>query len=284
MKKIVLSLSIIILTAFAIQSCDKIEQNDDGTYTVYSGAVGEWINGNGVADKSQRALLEKYTGLRCNNCPKADTVIATATAQYNGLLIPVSIHDSSFSFCRPWTFSTPTGNEWSHYFGTFGQYPQAIVNRSLSGSSFDRFDPTSGITSHVDPLVQQSAKVAIAADAACANNTINVTVNLEFVETVAEPLTLTICIIEDNLVATQLQPDGHTWDSNYVHNHIFRDVVTDMWGADIDCSGTAGEKRMAVFSTNKINPDWKLENCHIVAFVSYKESRDILNVVECEIE
>ena len=99
MKKIVLSLSIIILTAFAIQSCDKIEQNDDGTYTVYSGAVGEWINGNGVADKSQRALLEKYTGLRCNNCPKADTVIATATAQYNGLLIPVSIHDSSFSFC-----------------------------------------------------------------------------------------------------------------------------------------------------------------------------------------
>ena len=57
-----------------LASCDKIAPED---YIVYSGATGEWVDGNGVSDKTQRAFIEKYTGVRCPNCPSADTPLPT---------------------------------------------------------------------------------------------------------------------------------------------------------------------------------------------------------------
>ena len=53
-----------IVSAAAI-GCDKIDENN---YIVYSGASGEWFDGTPVEDHSQRAFLEKYTGVRCAWC------------------------------------------------------------------------------------------------------------------------------------------------------------------------------------------------------------------------
>lgn len=284
MKKIFNIIAIILISASMTISCDKIPQDE---YTVFSGAAGEWFDGNGVSDHSQRAIIEKYTGVRCVNCPNADVTITAATAQYGDKLIALAIHDSS-NFTRPIgntpRLSSEDGNTWSNFFGVLaaGEYPTALINRTLNGSAWDLFTPTSGINSRVDNIINQTPKVAIQTDAANNNGSVSINVNLEFLQTVSEPLTLTLLIMEDGIIATQKYPDHE--DENYIHNHVLRDVITDVWGADIDCTGASGEKRVALFNYTPASSEWNLANCHIVAMVSKKDSREILNVAECHID
>ena len=285
MKKIFNSIFIIALTALSLGACDKIEE---GNYIVFSGASGEWFDGEGVADHSQRALIEKYTGVRCVNCHDADVAINAALSQYGDKLLAVAIHDSCLAFTRPIGDSpdmrTPDGDTWSKYFGIFnGSYPAALVSRTTTGNAWDIFTPTSGINSRVDNVIGQQAKVAVEASAIHQTDAISITVNLEFMQTVSDDLTVTLFIMEDGIVATQRLHDG-TDDENYVHNHVLRDVITDVWGADIDCTGNSGEKRYAVFSYKNFSQNWNLDNCHIVAFISNKSTREIINVAECEIK
>ena len=277
-------LVLITCTLSLFVSCNKIAQDE---YLVFSGVAGEWYDGKGVSDHSQRAIIEKYTAVRCLNCPIADVAITDATLQYGDKLIALAIHDSS-NLTRPIgdtpRLSSEDGNTWSNFFGIFatGEYPTALINRTLNGSAWDLFTPTSGINSRVDNIINQTPKVAIQADAANNDGTVSINVNLEFLQTVSEPLTLTLLIMEDGIIATQKYPDHE--DENYVHNHVLRDVITDVWGADIDCTGASGEKRVALFNYTPASSEWNLANCHIVAMVSKKDSREILNVAECHID
>ena len=282
MKKTVLSL--LTLVALLFTACDKIEEDQ---YIIYSGASGEWVDGNGVSDHSQRALIEKYTGVRCLNCPTAEDAINAAVAQYGGKLLAVAIHDSS-TFTRPYPnnpdLRTATGNTWSKFFGVFdaGQYPVALVNRTPGASGWDLFNPISGINSYVDPIVNSEATIAIEVSATEAEGLISTTVNLEFLENVGDNLNLTLFIIEDNINATQLMPNGEKNES-YIHNHLFREVITDVWGTQIDCTGAKGEKKMTTIDYQVDNSEWIIANCHIVAFVSNRDTRQIVNVAECDI-
>ncbi len=285
MKRILKSIATIACAATLLASCDKIDSNE---YLVFSGAAGEWFDGNGVSDHSQRAIIEKYTGVRCVNCPTSDVAINDALAQYGDKLIAVAIHDSS-SFTRPIgdnpRLSTEDGNTWSNYFGVraAGEYPAGLISRTLNGSAWDLFTPTSGINNRVDNILNNDAQVAVAVDATSNDNAMTINVNLEFLQTVNDQLTVTLLIMEDGLVVTQRQPDGSD-DENYVHNHVLRDVITDIWGADIDCTGKAGEKRVAQFSYTEAKAEWDLSKCNIVALISKKDSRQILNVAECHID
>lgn len=284
MKKIYKTLMAIVACAMVMVSCDKIEEDN---YLIFSGAAGQWFDGEGVADHSQRAIIEKYTGVRCINCPDADQIITAAVAQYNGSLIAVSIHDSSV-FTRPYgsdaDLRCADGDIWSHYFGVFdaGQYPSAIINRTKVGSNWDLFTPTSGVNERVDNIINGDADVAVAVAAELQNDAIDITVNLEMLQQVNDELTLTLLLMEDGIVTIQANHEGK--DSNYVQNHVLRDVITDVWGADVDCNGAAGQKRVARFSYTTFREDWNLEKSHIVAVIGKKGTREILNVAECEID
>ncbi len=283
MKKIRKFILLFAACSLAFAACDKIEEEN---YLLFSGATGQWFDGNGVSDHSQRAIIEKYTGVRCINCPDADQVITAAVAAYNGKLIAVSIHDSSV-FTRPYgdnpDLRCPDGNTWSHYFGVFdaGQYPAALVNRTATGTGWDLFTPTSGVNERVDNIVNSEAAVAVQVNAEKVENNINIVVNLEMLQQVDETMSLTLLIMEDGITTIQANHEGK--DSNYVQNHVLRDVITDVWGADVDCTGASGEKRIAQFAYAP-KQEWDLDRCHIVAMIGIKNTLQILNVAECEIE
>ncbi len=280
MKKI----SIIIAAVLLFASCDKIPQNE---YLLFAGSVGEWFDGNGVSDHSHRAVIEKYTGVRCTNCPSADEAINACLSQYDGKLLAVAIHDSCFAFTLPidgTDLRTSDGNAWSKYFNVFGHsYPAALVNRQSVGGNWDIFTPTSGINSHVDDIVNSDASIAVAVNAIQDNGKVEINVDLELLQDIPDEMTLTLLLIEDGITATQRLHDG-TEDANYTHNHVLRDVITDIWGTDIDCKGTNGEKRSAKFEYTPEQSSWDLTKCHIVAYVSDKTSKAILNVAESHIQ
>ena len=110
---------------------------------------------------------------------------------------------------------------------------------------------------------------------------VTIEVGIEFLQDVDQPLTLTLALTEDSLVYWQISTTGLKKD--YAHNHMLRDVITNVWGIDIDATGTKGECRKAQFKYT-LPEGVKVEKCHVVAMVSDKASLHVLNSKECTID
>ena len=274
-----------IAAATVFVSCDKIEP---GNYIVYSGTTGVWENGSNVDDHSQRTIIEKYTGVRCVNCPTADMAINTAMSSYGNKLIAVSIHDSSFAFTRPIGNSndmrSADGHALSQYFGVYEgkKYPQGLVGRRKNKSGWDLFTPTAGIEERVDAIVSKPSQIALSVSAKDNGNGIMITAQMEWLANIDIPLTLTVLITEDSIKATQRMPNGED-STGYVHNHVLRDVITPLWGVDVNGDGKTGTCRKITLDYTGFEASWRKEKCHIVAFVSHKETMEMLNATECAI-
>jgi hypothetical protein len=120
----------------------------------------------------------------------------------------------------------------------------------------------------------------ITAEYDAASRSVTIFPNIEFVESVTNPLTITLLVMEDGIVGKQTTEEGN--NENYVFNHVLRDVITDLWGADIDANGNKGTCRMGAF-TYTLPQEYVAENCHIVAFISNKDTREILQCAETSI-
>ena len=273
-------ISIIPLIAFVMlfAACDKI---DEGHYTYFSGAAGTWYESTADIPHTPHALIEKYTGVRCVNCPKADEVIHSASEKYGDQLIAVAIHSHSTGFGRPLnddpTLCTPEGDELYNYFGIFGQ-PKALINRVHKDGGWDLFTPTSNFDSRIDDALGSAPKVAIMTENGKFNDsTYNTDIHLEFLESLSEEVTVSLLIIEDKIYTTQISPEGDI--DNYEQNHVLRTFVTNLWGLDYTRDKSQGSKSM-VRLTYQLPDNLKPENCHTVAFVSFKESREIINAIQ----
>ena len=130
-KTILLVFSFYLL--LSLTACDKIEEEQ---YWVYAGANGTWYDTDEEVPAVQRAVVEKYTGVRCVNCPKADEVLHEALEKYGEQLTVVAIHAGVFG--EPYSgdedLRTSNGTKWYEYFGISGQ-PAALLMRAKSGSA-----------------------------------------------------------------------------------------------------------------------------------------------------
>ena len=282
--------ALIVTAALTLAAgCDKIEPSDDGTYTVYAGAVGESEEGAALADHTHRVWIEKYTGPRCNNCPTADDVIHDILEQesYRDNVVATAIHATNV-FGYPLDNSPDlrieAGEDWCQFFfGGNAEFPQVLLNRQREGNGFNVISPISPFTSAIDEIVQSPSDVAIEVKAHfdSQSGSLTITPAIELLSDLPGAITLTVLFVEDSLVAGQRMPDGTT-NPAYVHNHVLRGLVTDKWGADIDCGLTSGTTRKVTFKAT-LPQGCVMANCQVVAFVSDKSSRSIYNVASCPI-
>lgn len=283
----------ILASLIIATSCDKIEPSEDGTYTVYSGAVGEWEDCEGLADHNHRVWIEKYTGPRCTNCPTADNIIHDIAEQYGNRVVATAIHATALfgsAIGNSPDLRTNEGEAWCQYFfGNAASFPVVLLNRQKSGGSYKETDPVSPFTSEIDAIIEEPAMVAMAVEAYYDEQAekISITSKVEIVNDMVfsnptDDLTLTVLIIEDSIIATQRMPSGGE-NEGYVHNHVLRSLVTDKWGLDIDIEHKSGEARKVTLRGD-VPEGCHMENCHIVAFVSDKSSRIIYNVATSPID
>ena len=256
-------------------SCDKIDKD---RYLVPSGQTGEWFVSNKNISKDQRAMVEKYTGVRCVNCPEADNVIHASSERYGDKLIAVAIHSGNFG--RPLgsdpDLRTESGSIWyEHFVGTSAGLPAAMVNRG------ELFNPLAGVDDKIEAVISQSPKVVMDIENSGDKLIPIADIHVGFEQTVNEDLTLTLLLTEDNILTTQSRVGGDDIE-NYAQNHVLRMVYTDVWGLPIEVSKEAGKKFFIRFYVTIPEGSVK-ENCHMVAFVSNKATREILNVAQCNL-
>lgn len=274
MKKTIIALA----AALAFAACDKISTDQ---YVLFAGSVAQWADGTPVATPVQRAHVDKYTGPKCSNCPMADVTLEAALATHGDRMTLIAVNHPSVQglpYPNEPDLRTSHGTAWVQFYGITG-IPAALLNRNTA-STFSSSMPS--ISGAIADAIAQQPTLALEVEAAAEGSSVTIDVNMQFLADIAEPLTLTLALTEDSLAYKQLLPDASV-NPTYVHNHMLRDVVTDTWGTPIEAQGRSGECRKATFRYAPSNPDIKLENCHIVALVSYKESRQIVNCAECHI-
>ena len=197
--------SIIALAALCLMAgCDKINPED---YLIFGGATGTWYDGNGVADHTQRAFLEKYTGISCVNCPDADVTITNAMGKYGDKLVVVGVHGSSF-------FGNPINGfdlrcedaveGLNSLLGAGAGLPSALLMRDVPTV----FNPVDNFDGKVDPILAQVPSVAIEVNSQLQGRNATVTVNLELLQDISEELNLTLFIMEDGIVGPQKYTGG----------------------------------------------------------------------------
>lgn len=275
MKNIIAILSVAVLLFAA---CDKINPNEYTT-TTGGGGSSNWENFN-----VQRALVEKYTGPKCPNCPNADVTLDAAHAQYGDRLIVISVNHPTGQgepFANQPDLRTDDGTAWDTWLG-INSIPSAYLNRDRSrqytGSMSD-------IVAAIGDVVERYPLCGIGVTATATDDSIAIDVDIEFFSTIEGATTLTLALTEDALVYKQSMPDGSRQD-DYVHNHMLRDVITATFGDDVPLQGVAGEHKVGHYSYHipDTDPAIVLSNCHIVAFLSYRDSRKIINSAECIIQ
>lgn len=272
MKKILTCL-LGLLGLVGVTGCDKIEPEE---YTVYDGAVVNWYKSDFPVEPVQRVYVEKYTGPKCSNCPLADETLATI---HNDNVIMVSINHPTgqgVPFPNQPDMRTDGGTVWDNYFG-INAIPAAYINRNQTKQYLGSMV---NIVSDIGLALNELPTVALTVSANAIGGRVNVLAEMTFVEKYESPVTLTVIVVEDSLNYKQMLPDGSINDE-YVHNHMLRKVITGYWGSDVKANGSKGESVSGELSFT-FPTDINSLNSHIVAFVSDKQTRKVLNCASCK--
>lgn len=202
-------------------------------------------------------LLEDFTGQRCTNCPKANDVIEQLQETYGDALVAVGLHGGPLSFAgsaKAVGLKTATADEYYNHWNLDHQ-PVGLINRHGS-VDYQYWAGT------VRSELERPASLRLEGTAALADSTISIRVNARGIGGTTQGK-LQVWLIEDNIKALQLMPDG-TANQEYIHNHVFRTVVNGTWVEDFSVNKGETEQRTM---TLDLEPNWNPNELSIVAFV-----------------
>ena len=106
------------------------------------------------------------------------------------------------------------------------------------------------------------------------------TVYIHTLDTISQPLVLTVYIIEDSLKSNQNDdaPTAHVIP-NYVHRNVLRGSLNGTWGVSLQ-NGLLQKNQFIIKTYNyTLNPSWKYRNLYTVAFV-YNQNTGV--ILQCE--
>lgn len=279
MKKILYILSFVCL---GLASCDKID-GPDRIVDVPQSSNDSIVSGDGV---ERRVLVEDFTGQGCVNCPAAAKLLTELKETvYKDKMIIVAMHAGGLSL------GTLLHNE------TAQIYMDALGLKNNPAISIDRQysdDKSSGVwPSQIANRAAVKSPCDINSELIYNAETRNLRVvsDIDFYTDYTGKLGVQHYLIMDGIVADQLGADA-----GYVHNHVMRGVINDVWGMALPGSLNAddasnykynkGEKYTIASNNYTVNSYWNVDNISIVSFVfqySDNESNPIKEVLQTNI-
>ncbi len=90
---------------------------------------------------------------------------------------------------------------------------------------------------------------------------------------------LHVWLVEDNITAPQLTPDGYA--SDYLHQGVYRSSVTGLRGAEIFVK--RNENTDFKFGPYPLNPEWNADNLRVVVFATTPE-QGVINAAQTPVQ
>ena len=221
--------------------------------------------------QSKNILIEDFTAVRCNNCPKAANIIADLQQQYGKNVIALGIHCNK-DFSRPYkeskaNYRLEKGQAIYEWFGNPPQ-PAGMIDRyKFSGENEailayqkwkskapDRLNAETKVNIYMDQLLDKN------------NRELKVGVEVRFLQEIKNQFYLSLMVTEDDIIDYQLMPNKSEPKADYEHDHVVRKIVTPSKGLSIFNEPKARRVVYKEFSI-KLEEDWKVDNLNVVSFV-----------------
>lgn len=227
----------------------------------------------------QKHIVEQLTSTYCTYCPLGNSMLSILTAQRNDI-IWVGVHgnlnggvdpyrsaqgDSLMSYLTGGQISYPSGafdrmTGWEddvnivNSLGYYEQYHQLVADQL--GLFFD----------YIGEDIPSFASINMECELDTASREMSLTVSgdlsSDFDIMMGEDSKLTVYLIEDKLVAPQL--NSGTWVDDYMHNGVFRRAMRSVLGTTLNRNGNSYSNEFKY----TIPGGWNINNLRVVAFVS----------------
>jgi len=214
-------------------------------------------------------LLEDFTGQKCTNCPDAHRKIEQLQEQYPGSIVAVSIHGGSMAINKSKTNFDSNGNR--VYLGTDeGQaynnnnridfWPAGVINRRSGGLGLKDWGD------YIDKELERPTDVDLKLAAHVDGNEVKIDLTVEPHADIQG--TLNVWILESGIVARQMDDSGR-YNTDYVHNHVFRAPVTPANGEPVTLTnGIYTDKNYSIALRYNEQEHWNPANLSVVAFIA----------------
>ena len=284
-------LNIILLSSLVIYLTNSCKEVDVLTKSTSEATLLDttYIESTVEPAQDKVVVLEEFTGVRCINCSVGHTTAASIYAANPNRVINIAHHSLFLDEAYPFSFHELTSYKSqaiSTFIGPVSAKPSAAIDRKLfAGESSKILDLTKWTTKVNEQLATTSpVNIQLSSIYNAVDTTTLLTFKAHFTQAITDPLKFTIMLNETDIVTAQLMPTNDV-DTNYVHEHVMREVVTDNEGNSI---GTAAITPGRVFIKQyrvKLNGEWDLDKVSIVAFIHKTgSSYDILQGAEIKLK
>jgi len=246
-------------------------------------APGSLYGQNVSTEIEKRAVLvENFTGIHCGYCPQGHAIVHDLMAAQPGNVYTIAVHAGSFAIPNsdeP-NFIVEDGIAINQEFNidNYG-YPSGTVNRAILEGSMV-FGRGAWIkaskTQH-----SEDAPVNLHLSSTYNGSTRELTITVEgyyTMEITDDVHYLSVAYVQDNIKGPQ---SGGLVGSDYMHSHMLKDYITDVWGDVIESpeQGQFFTKEYTYTLPQSVNEVPVLpEDIEVIAFVS-RTKREILNVI-----
>ena len=201
---------------------------------------------------SSSVLLTEFTAVGCVNCPLAAAEAQNLKQAYTDRLLVVAMHPASNPFTQAteqYDYTCAAADEYYKYFGgeKTTPLPTGIVDfRQTESGYFTDYKLWGGeVLKQLQQKQPYELSVSQTVDAASREAHITVS-NAD------RHNNIMLWLVEDSIVGAQQMPDGK-FNLNYVHNHILREAISEVWGSS------------QTEYTYIVPPKYDLNHCSVVA-------------------
>jgi len=235
-----------------------------------------------------RLLITDFTGWKCVNCPTVAEYLTTMiTPTYPSVLVSLHMNTNAFSANHPDGYNCASADEIANWI-----YGSNIASQlSLPSVSIDNVEYNGNVlNSNTDDLGNLAAERNKACNVTKTATQANLSVNISdkgndtfSISTLImcpkeKECTLRLWLIEEGLIS-RLQYSLSGTIRNYKNHGILREVINESnEGQNVTLNAEGQAVIHTDFTTQGKN--YKPENCHVVAFITKKGGKEIINCAE----
>lgn len=219
--------------------------------------------------QQKHVVLEEFTGVRCVNCPEADSLITDLLNEHDNL-IALSYHNGNFAlpYGNDRDLSCQEASKLDDFLGPVSGRPIATVDRKTFNAESELLLGTGKWANYVSQRTEASTPVNIDLTTRYEDSTRNLLVEVSVHYTSPENQTnrLTVAITESDIKTKQALGQGEK-DSAYIQEHVLVHTLTSAKGTTLNESLEEGRTITKSYE-KKMPEEWVAPNCQVVAFVS----------------
>ena len=248
LRNIFLGLSVMVLTA-----CEVIPENQ------------QWIP-VGMTSSDRTTLIVEFSGLACNNCPKAAETAHDLLEYYGEQLVVVEMHPASNSLTQAakpeWDYTCPEADEY-YTAWNIPSLPGGVINMAPINNAYNIAHEEWGTACMNASTISSPVTITQHVEKNTTNK-LQLETTIKNLSNELQDLKYIAWVTEDSIVGPQVMPN-RTTNKNYVHNHILRGAITPIWGQALQVQPADSATISLTYTLpEKVVP----HNCNIVGIIT----------------